>query len=285
MKYLGYGNSVIQRLKKTSIKKNLYYEIKDKVIEDRFFNGIKMGKRTQTMMIYGLDSTREVRARLIELLYERVNYHKDKFVAPIIHSEMKAMEVKKNGKVEHSINSHDDQVFSYLMGIYVWYEGQNLMERFGIVKNTIKTDEDVEDVITDFNELDQKITIDLTDKEELSEAADGKLKDAIELIEASSKQRTYVQFEKEQYQQDQNCLQKLLQYKPARDAYVKKYNLDSDDPSIGGLVNSVDNVGIPNQFFININSDTDDVEVYSKYTGNLGKEFASIFGDDSSGWL
>lgn len=281
---MGYGSSVIQRLKKTSIKKNLYYEIKDKVVEDRFFNGIKMGKRTQTMMIYGLDSTKEVRARLIELLYERVQYHKDKFIAPIIYAEMQAMEQKKNGKVEHSLNSHDDQVFSYLMGIYVWYDGQNLMERFGIMKNTIKTDADEDEILTDFNELDEKVTIDLVDKDELSEQADGKLKDAIELIEDSKNQKSFVQFEKDQYKKDQECLQELLQYKPARDAYVRKYNLDPDDPSVGGLVNNVDRQGIPDQFFVMINSDTDDVQV-SKYAGNLGKEFASMFGDDSSGWL
>ena len=280
----GYGNSVIQRLKKTSIKKNLYYEIKDKVVEDRFFNGIKMGKRTQTMMIYGLDSTKEVRARLIELLYERVQYHKDKFIAPVIYSEMQAMEQKKNGKVEHSSNSHDDQVFSYLMGIYVWYDGQNLMERFGIMKNTIKTDADEDEILTDFNELDEKVSIDLVDKDELSEHADGKLKDVIELIEDSKRQKSFIQFEKEQYKKDQECLQELLQYKPARDAYVRKYNLDPDDPSVGGLVNDADRQGIPDQFFVMINSDTDDVQV-SKYAGNLGKEFASMFDDDSSGWL
>ena len=45
--------------------------------------------------------------------------HKDKFIAPILHHEMESMEVKKNGKVEHSQNSHDDQVFSYLMALVV----------------------------------------------------------------------------------------------------------------------------------------------------------------------
>ena len=86
--------------------------------------------------MYGTDSTKDVRARLIEILYDRVAYHKDKFIAPILLKEMEAMEVKKNGKVEHSDNSHDDQVFSYLMALYVWYEGKNLAENFHIIKNT-----------------------------------------------------------------------------------------------------------------------------------------------------
>ena len=33
IKLIGFGISVIQRLCKTSVKKNLYWEVKDKVIE------------------------------------------------------------------------------------------------------------------------------------------------------------------------------------------------------------------------------------------------------------
>ena len=137
----GFGTSVIQRLVKTSVKNNLYWEIKDKVIEETF-NGVRVEKRPRKVKVYGLDSTKNVRARLIEILMERVSYHKDKFVAGILLDEMKAMQVKKNGKVEHSDRSHDDQVFSYLMALYVWYDGHNLIENFGIRKSTIKTDTD-----------------------------------------------------------------------------------------------------------------------------------------------
>ena len=75
---------------------------------------------------------------------ERVKYHKDKFICPALHNEMQSMEVKKSGKVEHSDNSHDDNVFSYLMALYVWYDGKNLAENFGIRKSTLKTDENEE---------------------------------------------------------------------------------------------------------------------------------------------
>ena len=139
IKLIGFGISVIQRLCKTSVKKNLYWEVKDKVIEESF-NGVRMEKRPKRVKVYGLDSTKDVRARLIEILMERTMYHKDKFVAPILHNEMKSMQVKKSGKVEHSDNSHDDQVFSYLMALYVWYDGKNLMENFGIRKSVLKTD-------------------------------------------------------------------------------------------------------------------------------------------------
>jgi len=103
-----------------------------------------MKRNTKRVKVYGVDSTPAVRARLIEILYERVRYHKDKFIAPIIHQEMQGMQTKKSGKVEHSDKTHDDQVFSYLMALYVWYEGKNLMENYHIQKGTIKTDEDLE---------------------------------------------------------------------------------------------------------------------------------------------
>lgn len=155
----GFGTSVIQRLVKTSVKKNLYWEIKDKVIEESY-NGVRVQKQNRKVKVYGLDSTKSVRARLVEILMERAMYHKDKFVAPILLEEMRAMQVKKNGKVEHSDRSHDDQVFSYLMALYVWYDGHDLIENFGIRKTTIKTDtdEDIESVeIEDALESREKI--------------------------------------------------------------------------------------------------------------------------------
>ena len=76
MKLKGFGASVIQRLVKTDIKKNLYYEIKEKVIEETF-NGYRVNKNKARVKVYDLESTKSVRARLIEILYDRVAYHKD----------------------------------------------------------------------------------------------------------------------------------------------------------------------------------------------------------------
>ena len=157
----GFGKAVIQRLCKTTIKRNLYWEIKDKVLEESF-DGYRMQKRQVKAKVYGLNTTKDVRARLIELLMERVKYHKDKFVAPILHHEMSTMVVKANGKVEHSDKNHDDQVFSYLMCLYVWYDGKNLAENFGIIKNSLRTDSDEELMEPEFGlEHNDKVKIDL----------------------------------------------------------------------------------------------------------------------------
>ena len=185
MKLKGFGASVIQRLVKTDIKKNLYYEIKEKVIEESF-NGYRVNKNKARVKVYGLDSTKSVRARLIEILYDRVAYHKDKFVARILLDEMGSMEVKSNGKVEHSNTSHDDQVFSYLMALYVWYDGKNVMENFNIQKNTIKTDED-EEILE--NELEQDSSMERVPLEEIhmDEDASNELTEQLDYIKDASK--------------------------------------------------------------------------------------------------
>lgn len=139
----GFGRGVVQRLVKTNVKRNLYFEIKEAVVEESL-TGTGVYKRKALVKRYGLNTNAEIRSRLIEILYERVNYHKDKFICPTLHEEMSGMQVKRNGKVEHSDNTHDDQVFSYLMALYVWYEGKNIMENWNIMKNTIRTDTDEE---------------------------------------------------------------------------------------------------------------------------------------------
>ena len=177
----GFGLAVLQRLCKTSVKKNLYWELKEQVIEEAF-NGIRMNKRKTMIKRYGLNSTKDVRARLIEILMERVMYHKDKFVAPILHAEMQAMEVKSNGKVEHSEKSHDDQVFSYLMALYVWYEGKNLADNFHIMKSTLRTDANLDiDEMQLEDELEAKEKLDV-DKLIIQDDLDEKINDINEAL-------------------------------------------------------------------------------------------------------
>ena len=133
------------------IKKNLYYEIKDVVVEEKQ-DGIHSYKQKIRTKVFGLNSTKEVRKLLIDILIERVENHKDKIISPIIYNELLGMEIKRNGKVEHSNSTHDDQVFSMLMALYVWYEGINLSERYGIKKTSIKTDDEVDEQIDYYND-------------------------------------------------------------------------------------------------------------------------------------
>lgn len=135
----GFGTAVIEHLK-PRIKSNLYWEIVDKVIEER--SGLNSTVFKKRMRRYGTNSNASIRGKLISILYNRVEFHKDKFSCPIIISELKTLTTKdKTGKIEHSEGNHDDQIFSYLMALYVWYEGKDLMDKYGITKRTIETDE------------------------------------------------------------------------------------------------------------------------------------------------
>lgn len=231
----GFGVSVIQRLCKTSVKKNLYWEIKDKVIEEAY-NGVRTVKKSQKVRVYGTDSTKDVRARLIEILYTRVQLHKDKFIAPILHQEMQAMEVKKNGKVEHSQNSHDDQVFSYLMALYVWYDGKNLAENFHIIKNSIKTDQD-EDIealdIEDQIESSEKIDVDQLS----ADIDDDEIAQEIEFLQQNAKLITSKDLQEEYHLKQILARERILAMNPeARESYAREscVNPDMYADSTGG---------------------------------------------------
>ena len=264
----GFGVSVIQRLVKTSAKRNLYWEVKEKVVEEAF-NGIRMAKRSQRVRVYGLDSTKDVRARLIELLQERVRYHKDKFVAPIILDEMKHMVVKKSGKVEHSDNSHDDQVFSYLMALYVWYDGKNLAENFNIIKNTIKTDTEEEllenDVDADIDNLGKVDNIDgYGFEEEYDEIAD-----AIAFLESNSRYVTTQDMRESQHYENISSRNQIFdQNKQLREKLAKETGLDES------MFKDINHFGqttvqLPSELFDTDNYYDDDNEGYSVLQGNL----------------
>ena len=224
----GFGTNVIQRLCKTSIKKNLYWTIKDKVIEEQF-NGIRAVKKTARVRVYGTDSTKDVRARLIEILYGRVNMHKDKFIAPILYNELTTLQVKKNGKVEHSDNAHDDQLFSYMHALYVWYDGENLAERYHIQKNTIKTDEEEELEESEFqDQLEKRSSINPDDLEIHydDEEVDQEWELAKQIINTPPA-ITSKQFREMSIAADDEQRRVLLaRNKNAREAYCRQYGLD-----------------------------------------------------------
>lgn len=218
----GYGASVLAKLIKTNIKRNLFYEIKDKVIEERS-NGINTIRKTQKTKIYGLDSSKNTRELLMQILRERMEYHKDKFISPILFSELEGLEVKKNGRVEHSSTGHDDQVFSYLLALYIWYEGKDVMERWGIQKKTIKTDQDAEEAIIQLEDQYSDVIVELENDPDDPAGIEEQMK-----YLASDKTMTYEQWMQSESAKDQQALNSLLQTRLGRKAYCEKYGEDPE---------------------------------------------------------
>jgi len=259
----GYGLSVIGKLKGSKLKRNLYYEIKDKTIEESVEDGVIVTKKRKTK-VYGLQSTKEVREQLIELLRERMTYHKDKFISPTIYKELTGLEVKKNGKVEHSDLTHDDQIFSYLMAMYVWYEGKNLRENFGIQKFGIKTEEAVDDVlelssVDDVSDITEEIAYVNRDKQDEYEKQMAELQ--------KGKGIMFSEFVANQRKKEDEQLKLMLQSPVVREAYAKRYGIKADTIAIDDKAYGP-GVGqqVPNSVFLDFNKDDSELGDNSIYT-------------------
>lgn len=252
----GFGSSVLQTLIKSKIKRNLYYEIKDRIIEERY-DGLKSERKTKKCRIYGLDETKNTRELLMEILRDRMDNHKNKFISPIIYEELCTLEVKKNGRIEHASNAHDDQIFAYLLALYVWYEGENLMERFGLEKTTIYTDASIEEEFglnEEFKDISSSIDEDV---EEVTQQ--------INYIN-SNKTTLYNDWLDSEYNKDRDALNQLINNdKIAMRSYIEKYSMDPDE-----LPTSTTLYTIPDNVFNDFYDDKEDsISVEQKRINNI----------------
>lgn len=254
----GFGSSVIARLLQTSIRKNLFYSIKDKVIEERVY-GTAIHKKTQKTKVYGSDSTKAERERLMEILRDRVEYHKDKIISPIIYDELCGLEVKKNGKIEHSTNTHDDQVFSWLWALYIYYCGGDLMNNWGITKRVLKTDADLEEAVVDIHEDSKNLVedLDIVDDEDIN--------NQLETMKNSVGNTSYEQWLLNEQKKDEECMERLIQSKVVKRMMQERFHIPESEAAKATTT-------IPNDVFNNFNKD--DFEEMNKDTvhvGNLSK--------------
>ena len=253
----GFGSSVIARLMQTSIRKNLYYTIKDKVVEERV-TGAQVHRKTQKTKVYGSDSTKQEREALMEILRDRVDYHKDKIISPTIYEELCGLEVKKNGRIEHSANTHDDQVFSWLWALHIYYNGGDLMNDWGIQKRVLRTDADLEEAVVDIHEDAENVIeeLDITDNVEVQEQ--------LKVLNDAPGKMLYEQWMQEETRKDQECMDRLMASKMVQQAMINRYHMM---PNTGESVVQT----IPTDVFLNFNKDTSQQEQYSVLAGNLSQ--------------
>ncbi len=231
----GFGASLLQQLLPTDIKHNLYYEIKDVVCEESFSIGGRVQRTTKRVKKYGTDSTHSTRDLVIEILRNRVECHKDKFISPKIFDEMLHMEQKKNGRIEHSANTHDDQVFSYLWALYVWYEGKDLVDNWGIRKSNIKTDADLEESVVTIEQHYKPILDEIISEtnEEIQQT----------LNQINDHTIHYRQWLANEENKKVEATKLLMQDPVGRQAMSNTFNMDLDEMDMNpGLINLPDSV-------------------------------------------
>lgn len=237
----GVGTGCVASLMKSRIKNNLYYEVKERVIEEQLGGGKRLGKKKQWTKVYGLDNTKLVREQLMDLLTERVENHYDKFISPIISEELKNLEVKKTGKIDHSANSHDDSVFSYLLSLYPLYYGKNVRENWNIKIPTLTTaQEDAEEIFQDF-EATEGVNI----SSDLEFVDNDMVND--QLKQLNNKSKLYQEFIDQQHNDNQEALKELLQTKLGRQAYAEKWNIPLE--SLEDQNSQYDMTNIINSFY------------------------------------
>ena len=211
-------------LLRTSIKKNLYYEIKDRFDEEQF-DGVTVRRKAKKCKVYGSTSSFKKRNELIELVHQRVQHHRDKFLTKELYDELCTMVVKPNGKVEHADDAHDDLVFSYLWALYVFYHGEELATRFHLMKTEIFTDDHydetsyiLEEEYMEEDKLDPNLFKDATDK--TAQMVDEQLK-----YLKSNNRITMEDLYKKQLAEEQAALEKIRSTKPGREAISSAYHI------------------------------------------------------------
>lgn len=260
MKYMGFGATVISKLIKMGLKKNLYYEIKDQVVEERQ-DGVHAYKQKIRTKVYGLTSTKAVRQLLIDILIERVENHKDKIISPIIYNELLGMEIKRNGKVEHSASTHDDQIFSMLMALYMWYEGVNMAERFGLRKSAIKTDDEIDEQIDYYNDETVEIVDSFNAKDELDEEIERDLGAAI-----AAGGITMQNFLEQRRAEEKAHFEALVNTPLGEKAYRQMYNIPDNVP-ITNYVNNGNIFNVPDSVFTGFYNPSE--KTYNDYADNV----------------
>lgn len=261
----GYGSSVIAKLLMTSIKSNLFYTIKDKVVEERMM-GAQVVRKKQKTKIYGSDSTHEQREKLMDILRNRVEFHKDKIISKTIYDELCGLEVKKNGRIEHSTNTHDDQVFSWLWALYIYYEGGDLVNNWGIQRRTLRTDADLEEAVYDIEDPKENISLDLSET-----YMEDEVENQLKYMDQAPGKMLYADWLKSQYDNDMKAMQKILSTKEGREAYAEYYHVP-----IESLNGENEAFKIPDEVFLNFNKDDTDLAMDQVDRGNLFDIYSRI---------
>lgn len=128
------GHAVLANLIRTDIRGKLYYEITDEPLKQKLKDGYVMDNATDSKF-YGITTTETRRDQMMELLTKFVAKWTERVRTPILALQIAGLvfNKKKNNRIDHKPNEHDDMVMGYLIGIWVIYYGKNIA-KYGIMK-------------------------------------------------------------------------------------------------------------------------------------------------------
>jgi hypothetical protein len=157
------GTSIIQGLLETEVRANIYFDDSKDFIEvdDKLDAQGFLARQAARRKLYGVWTGTKSRDIMFTILEAHVKEYKDKFITENIINDLVSLVRKKNGRIEHASGFHDDSLFAYLIGMYVYYHGKNL-HRFGFVRGEIPGEENQSKGLT-FEEVYNEMPDDMKD--------------------------------------------------------------------------------------------------------------------------
>jgi hypothetical protein len=133
------GDGIIDHLLNSPIANNLYFDKNRDLVSE------KMGQHQDiTSMLkheaekkkyYGAYTEKQSREDMMAILKRHMYEFKDNFVTKNITEDISRLVKTRGGRIEAGPGFHDDSIMSYLIGMYVYYHGNNLAV-FGFVKGS-----------------------------------------------------------------------------------------------------------------------------------------------------
>ena len=125
------GDAVIEMLKKTEVSYNLYYDTDaflvgnpdEKLDEKGFIKREAINRKS-----YGVHTNGKSREIMMAILMRLVVEKKSCFATEYIIHDLNNLIRKASGKIEARSGEHDDNIMSFLIGMYVLYHGKNLIK-------------------------------------------------------------------------------------------------------------------------------------------------------------
>lgn len=124
------GDGIIDHLLNSPIRSNLYFDKNKDLVEENLADestAVSMLKRQgEQKKYYGVYTNNQSREDMFAILFRRMAEFKDDFVTKNVTEDIAHLIRTRSGKIEAGPTFHDDSIMSYLIGMYVYYHGNNL---------------------------------------------------------------------------------------------------------------------------------------------------------------
>lgn len=128
------GIAILQALAESSVRENLYWSDTDKQIDkmaEESPDEYQMRVAADEWKKYGVFTTTKVRKMMFEILFRHIGECKHILNTEYLVDDLCKLVRTSTGRIEAVKGEHDDCVMSYLIGMYLYYTGDNL-QIFGI---------------------------------------------------------------------------------------------------------------------------------------------------------